>query len=230
MVTLTPRHLKLFAPSEGGNVTFEDIGEALEIGGDGLPNAGEHLKVTFKQPDGSTGIKRFYNNFDIFLEDNGSSPPNNHPISNIPDDQLLACCSMAAILAGEVHPGTKEFLDQIASDQNNKNFQTILGDCKLKSVTIVDEADLNVGESPGNFYNVEFQRKGQGGNTKTVKADVINISKYQNRANNYSLAACCAPGALTEEFGKLITSDLGDESSQIRQDIITFLKNQRFYA
>ena len=123
MISNVPRQLRIFHPDNDGFAEFRDIGEALEIDpSTGLPNAGEHLVVEWKEPTGTTGHKKFYHNFDIFLEDNGAVPPNNHPLSNVPDEQLIACCSMGAILAGEVHPGTKEYLVQVASDQNNKNF------------------------------------------------------------------------------------------------------------
>lgn len=226
-VTNTPRQLKLFSPNNGGDVIWRDIGDPLELQ-NGIPVGGENLECRFKQPDGSTGVKTFYVTHDIFLEaSGGGTPPNNHPISNIPDDQLLACVSMAAILAGEVHPGTQEFLTQIASDQNNKNFQTILGDCKIKTVTIVDTGNP---VTDGSFYDLEFQRTGQGSNTKTVQSDIVNISKYANRANSYQLSACCAAGAVTEEFGKKTVADLGSEGSQLRNDIADYLKDQRFYA
>lgn len=229
MISNVPRSLKLFHPSNNGFAEFRDIGEALEIDpSSGLPNAGEHLVVEWQEPGGTTGHKKMYAGFDIFLDNgSGGTPPNNHPISNIPDEHFISSCSMAAILAGEVHPGTKEYLTQIASDQNDNNFETILGEVKIKSVTIVDTGNQ---ATDGNFYDIVFQRTGQGSNTKTVRADVVSISRYQNRSNSYAISACCAPGAVTREFGKKTISDLGSEGSQLRIDIINFLQDQRFYA
>ena len=228
--TTSPRHLKLFCPTQGGLVRWEDIGDPLELQ-DGMPVGGESLVVRWKQPDGSTGEMKFYATHDIFLEDtDGAAPPNSHPLSNVPDCQLLACCSMAAILAGEVHPGTYEFLKQVASDQNDNNFETILGEAKLKSVSIVEEADLPMGGTPGLFYDIEFQRTGQGSNTKTVRSDIVNISKYSNRSNIYDLSVSCVPGAVTREFGKKTVSDLGAAGSQLRNDIVAFVEELRLYA
>lgn len=229
MITNVPRQLQLLNPVNGGSVTFRDIGEALEIDpSSGFPNAGENIECRWIQPGGTIGLKKFYHKFDIFLETiAGAVPPNNHPLLNVPDEQLIACCSMAAILAGEVHPGTKEYLTQIASDQNDKNFETSLGEVKLKTVTIVNTGNQ---ATDGNFYDVVFQRTGQGSNIKVVRSDVVSISKYQNRSNAYDISICCVPGALNRNFGKQTTSQLGGDGSQARLDIISFLETQRFYA
>ena len=226
MITIAPRHFRLFHPDNGGDARFLDVGEAIEFQ-DGEPVGGESLEVSWKEPDGTTGRKKFYVGHGIFLDLSGVA--SSEEMELVPDDQLLACASMAAILAGEVHPGTKEFLTQIASEQNNKNFQTILNkDSKIKSVTDVPAAELQVGQSEGFFYDLEFMQVGQSADVKVVRSDIVAISKYEQRANSYQLSACCAAPAVVQEFG--VNPDLGDESSQIRADIIAFLKDQRFYA
>lgn len=221
-VTTSPRQLKLFDPATGGFARFIDIGEPLQIAS-GEPIGGEALEVRWLEPTGFLSIRKFFNNFDIFLENNVSTAP----ISQIPDEQLLASVSMAAILAGEVHPGTKEFLEQVASDQNSANFQTILLDCKLKAAAVVNTGNPL---TDGNTYDLTFMRLGQTSNTKVVQSDIISISKYVNRANTYAVSVPCVPGAVTKQFGKLKTADLGASDSAIRTDIVNFLQAQRFYA
>ena len=231
-VANAPRKLQIFHPDNGGDVLFEDIGEPLEIDEQtGLPEGGESLVVKWRNPNSQFALqKKFYCNFDVFLAaSGGGTPPNNEPISRIPDEQLLASCSMAAILAGEVHPGTFEFLNQIASDQNEKNFQSILGDVKIKSVSLVPESQLQSAQF-GKFYDLEFMRLGQASNVKVVRSDIVEISKYKNRSSDFSLSIYNAPGAITANFGKKTVADLGSAESQLRQDIIAWLKSMRFYC
>jgi hypothetical protein len=230
--SVAPRKLQLFNPANGGDVFFTDIGEALEIDQqNGLPEAGESLVVKWTNPETTQqSTLRFYHNFHIFLQTvAGGVPGNSEPISRIPDEQLLASCSMGAILAGEVHPGTYEFLNQVASDQNTKDFQTILLACKIKGVSLVNESQL-APEQYGKFYDIEFMRTGQSGNTKVVRSDIVEISKYINRASDFTLSVHCVPGAITTQFGKLITANLGASDSQTRLDIIDWVKNMRFYC
>lgn len=224
--TIAPRYFRLFHPDNGGDVLWEDIGDPLELT-NGEPTGGEGLVVKWKEPDDTTAQKKFYKGHDIFIDMSGV--PTAQEVAKIPDDQLLACCSMAAILAGEVHPGTKEFLTQIASDQNNKNFQSVIAkDIKIKSVTKVDAGQLQQGQQEGFFFDIEFQQSGQSSDVKTVRSDIVNISKYSQRANSYQISACCAAAAVVAEFG--VNPALGSEGSQIRDDIVSFLKDRNFYA
>lgn len=224
--TIAPRQFRLFSPQNGGDVRWLDVGDPIEFQ-DGEPVGGESLEVSWKEPDGTTGRKKFYVGHDIFLDLTGVA--SNQEVALIPEDQLLACCSMAAILAGEVHPGTKEFLTQIASDQNSKNFESVIGkDIKLKSVVATDPSLLEPGQSEGFFYDIEFMQVGQSADVKVVRSDIVGISKYAQRANSYQLAACCAAPAAVREFG--VNPALGDETSQIRADIVDFLKEQLFFA
>lgn len=231
-----PRHLKLFDPSYGGFARFVDVGEALQVA-NGVPIGGEALEVRWLQPksaaDALNGVQdtlvshKFYNKFDIFLENNGSTAP----ISQIPDEQLLASLSMASILEG-LHPGTDNFLTKLGEEQENMWFETILLDCKLKSKALVITGNPM---TEGMYYDLEFMKTGQSTNTKMVRADIVDICQYGTRKSDYSFSVYCVPGAVTRPtniggFGKLKTSDLGAANSQIRQDICNMIQGCNFYA
>jgi hypothetical protein len=228
--SVAPRKLQLFKPDNGGDCYFENVGAPLVLA-NGLPESGESLVCQYLNPNSSIAIRqRFYNNFHIFLNaPGGGSVPAGEPITRIPEEQLLASASMAAILSGEVHPGTYEFLTQVASDQNSKYFQTILGDVKIKTVALVSPSEL-LPEQIGKFYDLEFVKVGSNTNTKVVRSDIIEISKYLNRASDFALSVYCAPGAITAQFGKLTTTQLGVVDSQMRQDIVAWVKDMNFYC
>lgn len=226
MAIKIPRYLKLFSPACGGDVTWRNIGDPLELR-DNVPTGGESLQVKWTEPDGSTSCKSFYVGVDLSLDDNGETPPDDYPLANVPDEQFLASTSMAAILAGQVHPGTDEYLLKVPSQENELTFKTVLGDAKIKSITLVDTGDPN---TDGSIYDVEYMRVDQPDNTKTVQSDALTLSQYENRSGSHAISVNCVPSAITAHFGKKTQADLGDAESTLRSDIVEWLKEQRFYV
>lgn len=200
MPTVLPKQIKAFTCS------FQNEGEVDET-----------LDVFWVNPDGSGGQQGFLVGTDILLDDVSE-------MSYVPDDQLLASVSMGAILSGEVLPGSAEFNDIMGTNQDTKNFQTIIGNAVLKSVTAVDTGDPN---TDGRIYDLEFNKKGSVNNVKVVRADVWNISQYTNRSGNYALSAHAVPGAIKTEFGSY---DKGNLDASKRQDIIDFVAGRRFWV
>lgn len=180
------------------STTFRDIGD---------PD--ESLEVKYVDADGTIRTKKFTVGEQVFLEDQSQ-------MDSVPDEQLIASASMGAILAGGILPGTKEFLTQVASDQSNKWFQTIVGDARVKEVNRVP------GDDTGLEFDVVFKRGTSNNNTKTVRVDAHQLSDYGQRSNNYGVSVYCIPGALHNEFG-FKKSQLGVEGSQNRQDVLAYV-------
>ena len=170
----------------------------------------EALKVTWTNPDGSGGLKEFAVGSEVFLEDATSA-------SSVPDDQLLACVSMDAILSGGYVPGTKEFEDNMGITQQTKDYQTIVGNLSLESVV----SDSN--DPDGKTFDLTFKKTNN--NKKTVNADVWTVSQYANRASNFTLSSNCVPGAVHLEFG-FKKSDL---NQQKRQQVVDFINAKKFW-
>lgn len=192
--------------------SFENVG-----------TANERLKLQWTYPLGVYGAYQFLVGTDCFLEDPTL-------VSMIPDEQLLASLSMSAILAGEVLPGTGEFLDAVSS-QGTKNFQTIVGEVRLKPETVsfrnpqpVD--DLTIGPS-GTVFDIVFQ-KGTGSNTKTIRTDAWSISQYSNRIDSVYHSVYVVAGALHKQFG-FKKSELGAAESQNRTDVINWISSKEFW-
>lgn len=177
MITTVPRLLTVFS------VQWQNIGD---------PDMS--MDVRWTEPDGSAGFKPFLVGSDVFLE----TPT---LMAQVPDDQLLASVSMGAILGGGVLPGTKEFDELMGMNQVTKDFQTIIGNARIKSVARVPDNQLLPGQTPGTVYDLEFFKVGSATNTKTIRSDVWTISLYANRANSYALGVNAVPGFLHKEFG-----------------------------
>lgn len=184
----------------------------------------EGLRVSWNYPEGQQGEFTFRVGETCFLE----SPTD---IASVPEEHLLASLSMAAILAGEAMPGTVEFLDAV-TEQNTKNFQTIVGEVRLKPETSgfknpqpVD--DLNVGPQ-GTVFDVVFQR-GTGTNIKTVRTDAWTLSQYSNRVDSVFHMVYVVPGAVHKQLG-LKKSQLGESDSANRLAVINFIQNQYFWV
>lgn len=209
-----PKFVKPFLPANGGNVTFENVG---------LSN--EALRLTWTYPLGVFGARNFAVGTECFLE----SATN---IADVPDEHLLASISMAAILAGEVLPGTQEFLDAILG-QGTKNFQTIVGEVKLKVLSggapnpaPVD--DLTVGPQ-GTVFDVTFQRTVLLSSIKTVRFDAWSLCQYSNRVDAVDNAIYVVPGAVHKQFN-LKKSQLGAAGSTNRNNVVDWIQNQGFWV
>lgn len=186
------------------------------FGDEGL--ASEFLQVSWNYPTGNPGSRTFHVGADIFLETLTS-------MSQVPDDHLLASASMMAILAGEILPGTAEYLNAVVN-QEVMNFQTIRGNAKIKSVTPVIDATIG---PMGTVFDIEFARVGSNTDTKTVRADAWALSQYANRADSGAVAVDCVPGALHKEFG-FKKSQLGAVNSANRQAVIAYVANTLFWV
>ena len=184
----------------------------------------EKLRLTSTYPLGVFWEHYFLVGLECFLED-----PTN--VSSVPDEQLLASLGMSAILAGEILPGTVEYLAAV-TQQDTKNFQTIVGEVRLKPETTsfknpVAVSDLTIGPE-GTVFDVVFQ-KGTGTNTKTVRADAWSLSRYSNRVDNLDVACLVVPGAIHKALG-FKKSQLGEAESINRQAVIDFIQGQRFWV
>lgn len=188
--------------------TFEDVGTVDEA-----------LRVAWNYPDypNNPGNRRFLVGSDCFLETPTS-------ITQVPDDQLLASLSMMGILAGGILPGTKEYLDAMTT-QDTTNFQTIIGNAKVKTITSV--VDAQVGPL-GTVFDVEFQKVGASTPTKTVRCDAWSLSQYGNRVDNAAVSVPVVPGAIHKIIG-FKKSQLGAADSANRQAVIDFIAAQLFW-
>lgn len=187
-------------------VTFEDVGQPEES-----------LRVRWTNADQTLGLVNFLVGTDVFLE----SPST---VSQVPDEQLMASLSMAAILGGSALAGTVEFAD-LYVNQETKYFQTIIGNVLLKSVTALPD------ELPkGTIFDLVFQKVGSASNTKTVRSDAWTISQYENRVDSGAHACYVIPGAIYKQFPSLKKSNLGSDGSQARLDMIDYIKNKAFWV
>lgn len=159
---------------------------------------------------------------ECFLE----SPTSPTSISLVTEEQLLASISMCAILAGEVLPGTTEFVTAIG-EQSTTNFQTIVGNAKLK-IDPVAVVDASVGPL-GTVYDLTFMRLGNTANTKVVRADAWTICQYGNRVDSPAHTAPCVPGAIHKQF-EFKKSQLGAANSTNRQSVIDWVASQKFWV
>lgn len=182
----------------------------------GLSN--EQFKVQWNYPGTTFGTKSFNVGSEIFLETATN-------MASVPDEQLISSLSMSAILAGEILPGTQEFLDSILG-QDNKYFQTIVGDAKLK-IAPTPVSDPSVGPE-GTVYDLQFARNALLSSTKTVRADTWSICQYGNRVDSPDHAVGCVPGSIHAEFG-FKKSQLGADGSANRLSVIAWLASQRFW-
>ena len=192
---------------KGFLATWQNIGEAGE----------ESLDLEWLNPDGSRGTTSFMVGVDVFLEDTSNA-------SDVPDDQITMCLSMASILAGGVLPGTQEYLDMLVN-QESKFIQSIIGNLKVKTVEPYDD-DPNAEE--GLLWEIVVHKSGQANNTKAVIADMHQLADYDNRVNSFNHASLCVPGALHIEFGYKM-SDLGIEDSAERNAVISFIQTKKFW-
>lgn len=210
-----PKFVKPFLAANGGNVEFQNVGQANEV-----------LRLTWHYPDPNVfGQKNFAVGTECFLESATD-------LADVPDEHLLASLSMAAILAGEVLPATQEFLDAILG-QNTKNFQTIVGEVKLKAASSgfvnpepVD--DLTIGPQ-GTVFDITFQRVALTGNTSKRRFDAWSICQYANRVDSVDNMVYVVPGAVHKEFG-LKKSQLGSAGSANRNAVVSWIQNQGFWV
>ncbi len=202
MAFLKPRQRK------GYRAFFEDVGTVDEV-----------LKITWYDSETNTyGPEISYIvGQDVFLEDPTTA-------SDVPTDQIVASISMGAILAGSVVPGTQEFSDMFI-DQETRFIQSIAGDLKLQSVTLFEDPN----QSPGTIYDLVLNRKGQTGNTVTLRADQRELSDYTNRVNSFNHSHAVIPGALHKQFGYK-KSQLGAEGSAARLAVIEYVANTCFWV
>jgi hypothetical protein len=184
---------------------------------DNIGDVDETLRISWLY-GASPGVKSFIVGSDIFLEDQTA-------IASVPDEQLLSSISMGAILAGGVLPGTQEFMNMM-SDQSTTNFQTIVGNAKLKSVA--SASDTNVGPE-GTVFDLEFYRVGNSSAVKVVRSDAWSICQYDNRIDSCAHAVDCVPGALHKQFA-FKKSQLGAAGSANRDSVVAWLASQRFWV
>lgn len=202
-----PRQLKVFTATWGN---IGDVDEELKI----------QWVDSFVPPLGLVpfnGNQNLIVGTDCFLE----SPTS---ITQVPDDQLIASLSMNAILAGEILPGTTEYIDAVTG-QGTKYFQTIIGNATSKSVTRVSDSFIG---PEGTVYDIEFQKVGQASNVKTIRMDAWTASRYENRVNFVPIPLMCIPGALHKQFG-LKKSQLGPADSANRNAIVDYIQNTYFW-
>lgn len=209
-----PKFVRPFLPSNGGNAEFQNVGQTNEL-----------LRLTWTYPLGVFGAKNFAVGTECFLESATD-------LNDVPEEHLLSSISMAAILAGEVLPGTQEFLDAILG-QDTKNFQTIVGEVKLKVLSggapnpaPVD--DLNIGPQ-GTVFDVTFQRTALLGNTRVVRFDAWSLCQYSNRVDSVDHMVYIVPGAVHKAFN-LKKSQLGAVDSANRTSVIDWIQNQAFWV
>lgn len=170
----------------------------------------------------AVGNKQYLVGTECFLE----SPSGSTSMQNVTDEQLLASISMCAILAGEVLPGTTEFVTAIG-EQSTTNFQTIAGNAKLK-IDPVAVVDPNIGPL-GTVYDLTFVRVGSSTNTKVVRADAWTICQYGNRVSSPAHTAPVVPGAIHKQFD-FKKSQLGAANSANRQSVIDWVASQKFWV
>src|SRR3989344_8070425 len=201
-MTALPRYKSAFTGA------FENIGEVDEA-----------LKISWMddQVPPQPGNLTLIVGTGVFLE----SPINT---SQVPDDHLLASIRMSAILAGEILPGTAEYLAALG-DQSTANFQTIIGNVKVKTITSV--IDASVGPA-GTVFDIEFQKVGAATNVKTIRTDAWALSQDNNGNLNFAFAANCIPGMLHKVFA-FKKSDLGAAGSANRNSVIAQVASQKFW-
>jgi len=226
MINTVPRQLRLFSDILNGDAVWRDIGEPLEMQ-DGEPSGGEALEVSWWEPTNWFTSRKFYVGHDIFLD----GAVSNTPITAIPEDQLIACYSMALVLEN-VHVGTWAAKNLLDANQEDKWLNSILREIQVKDIVIVDDPDP---AKDGNLYKITFNRKGQSNNTKEVCSDFNTLSQYANRNTSYAISVNCVPASISawghdNGNGYIEPGDLGAEGSQLRDDIVAFLKDRRFYA
>lgn len=204
-----PRQVAIFTAS------FDNVGDVDET-----------LKInwSYEYAPGvfATGQKQFIVGTECFLED----PAGTGSLATVSDEQLLASVSMCAILAGEVLPGTQEFINALG-EQSTMNFQTIVGNVKFKSNPNA-VVDASVGHL-GLVYDLEFMRVGSSTNTKMVRTDAWTICQYGNRENSPAHSSPVVPGAIHKQFG-FKKSQLGAANSANRQSVIDWVATQKFWT
>jgi len=188
---------------------------------DNIGDVDEELKVTWQEPiqPGQPPVSvelNFIVGQDVFLED-----PTN--AVDVPDSQYLGSVSMAAILAGEVVPGTTEYLDAMSSG-GTKTYKSIIGNVTLESAIAVE--DPVIGDI-GRVFDLSFLKSGQ--NRKILRTDAWSLSQYINRAKTYADAVHCVPPSIHTEFG-FKKSDLGLAGSANRQSVIDFVAARKYWV
>jgi hypothetical protein len=201
-----PKQVKIFTAS------FVDVGQTTE-----------RLRIFWTYPLGVPNEFYFTVGTQCFLED-----PTD--VNLVPDEQLLGSLSMSGVLSGS-RAGTTEWRASVTG-QDTRNFQTIVGEVRLKPETSsflnpqpVD--DLTIGPA-GTVYDVTFQR-GTGSNVKVVRTDAWSLSDYDNRVDSGAHAVYCVPGFLHKTLG-LKKSQLGAADSTNRQAVIDAVTNQYFWV
>ena len=188
----------------------------------------ERLRIFWTYPLGVPNEFYFTVGTQCFLED----PTSSSSLSLVPDEQLLSALGMNAILAGEVLPGTSEFYDAVQT-QEDKYFQTIVGDVRLKAKTASVNnptlvQDLTYGQE-GTVFDVTFQRGTSSTNIKTVRTDAWTISQYSNRVDSAAHSVYNVPGAI-HKILNLKKSQLGAADSANRKAVIDFVAAQPFWV
>lgn len=190
----------------GFTAQFENIGDPDEA-----------LRLLWTDDNNQQGNAVFTVGEHCFLE----SPLN---ASQVPDEHLISSIRMMAVLAGGILPGTQEYLNAVG-DQSTMNFQTIIGNVKIKSVTAVLDALYG---PPGTVFDIEFVKVGSNNNVKTVRTDAWNLSDYKDGNLNFAYAANCVPGMLHKVLG-LKKSQLGAADSANRLAVLDAIANQKFW-
>lgn len=185
---------------------FENIGDPDET-----------LKINWTDDNNQPGNVSFIVGQDCFLE----SPT---LVSQVPDEHLLSSIRMMAILAGEILPGTEEYLAAMG-EQSTMNFQTCMGNVKIKTITPVVDAQIG---PLGTVFDIQFMKVGASTNTKTIRADAWSLSQYKDGDLNFAYAANCIPGMLHKVFG-FKKSDLGAANSANRDAVIAQIVSQSFW-
>ena len=173
MSVARPKFRKIF-----DSAIFRDIGSVDEV-----------LEVNWTKPNGQSGTKSFKVGSEVFF--NGTAT-----LSDVPDEQLLACLAMGAMLNHAV-PGTKEFKTNMGADQEVENFQSIAGPFKLDTVIAVDNPALG---GPGEVYSMKV-KKTSGNQSKIFDADIFTLSDYENVQADFDQVALRVPASLHANFG-----------------------------
>lgn len=130
--------------------------------------------------------------------------PNGKTIQDINRDALIASIRMATFI-GSVIPGSKEWLDAMTTGQDTMNFQTALGNVKIKEIRIISDVQVEL----------DMVKAGTSTPIQTIVTDFSEIGTY-SFAPDTQLR--CAAGAIEKQFASYVHDYPGTVLSQSQKD------------